>query len=137
MSLDYGLIARHLGASGTHRIDDRTIESIFEFAPLHDLGKIGIPDNVLLKTGALTPSEWAIMKSHTTRGLAMVEDIASNFGLEHLEGLDLLRHIAEFHHETLDGKGYPMGLKGGEIPLEARIVAVADIFDALTSARSY
>jgi HD-GYP domain-containing protein (c-di-GMP phosphodiesterase class II) len=77
------------------------------------------------------------MKSHTTRGLAMVEDIASNFGLEHLEGLDLLRHIAEFHHETLDGKGYPMGLKGGEIPLEARIVAVADIFDALTSARSY
>ncbi len=131
------LIALHLGASGVHRIDDRTIERIFEFAPLHDLGKIGIPDRILLKEGALTPPEREIMKSHTTRGLAMVEDIARNFGIEHLEGLDLLRAIAQSHHETLDGQGYPRGLKGGEIPLEARIVAVADVFDALTSARSY
>lgn len=67
----------------------------------------------------------------------MVESLARNFGLQHLEGLDLLRHIAEDHHETLDGKGYPHGLKDGEIPLEARIVAVADIFDALTSERPY
>jgi HD-GYP domain-containing protein (c-di-GMP phosphodiesterase class II) len=131
------LIALELGASGTHKIDDRTIERIFEFAPLHDLGKIGIPDSVLLKPGSLTPEERELMKSHTTRGLAMVEDIARNFGIEHLEGLNLLRHIAESHHETLDGKGYPRGLKGGEIPLEARIVAVADVFDALTSARPY
>jgi HD-GYP domain-containing protein (c-di-GMP phosphodiesterase class II) len=131
------LIARQLGASGTHEIDDRTIDRIFEFAPLHDLGKIGIPDSVLLKPGSLTPGEREIMKSHTTRGRAMVEDIARNFGIEHLEGLNLLRNIAELHHETLDGQGYPRGLKGGEIPLEARIVAVADIFDALTSARPY
>jgi HD-GYP domain-containing protein (c-di-GMP phosphodiesterase class II) len=131
------LIALHLGAAGVHRIDDRTIERIFEFAPLHDLGKIGIPDSVLLKQGSLTPQERELMRTHTTRGLAMVEDIARNFGLEHLEGLDLLRNIAQSHHETLDGKGYPRGLKGGEIPLEARIVAVADIFDALTSARTY
>jgi len=131
------LIARQLGAAGVHKIDDQTIESIFEFAPLHDLGKIGIPDSILLKQGALSPEERKIMNSHTTQGLAMVEEIARNFGLEHLEGLDLLRNIAEDHHETLDGKGYPRGLKGTEISLEARIVAVADIFDALTSARSY
>ncbi len=131
------LIAAHLGASGAASIDDRMIDRIFEFAPLHDLGKIGIPDRVLLKPGSLTPEERELMMSHTTRGLAMVEDIAKNFGLEHLEGLDLLRNIAQYHHETLDGKGYPKGLKGGEIPLEARIVAVADIFDALTSVRSY
>ena len=131
------LIAMHLGASGVYRINDRTIERIFEFAPLHDLGKIAIPDSVLLKQGSLTPKERELMKSHTTRGLAMVEEIARNFGLEHMEGLDLLRNIAEDHHETLDGQGYPRGLKGVEIPLEARIVAVADIFDALTSARSY
>jgi HD-GYP domain-containing protein (c-di-GMP phosphodiesterase class II) len=77
------------------------------------------------------------MKTHTVRGLEMIDAIAHNFGLEHLDGLDLLRHIAESHHETMDGGGYPHGLHGGEIPLEARIVAVADVFDALTSPRPY
>ena len=131
------LIARHLAASGIHRIDDRTIERIFEFAPLHDLGKVGIPDRILLKPDRLTDEEREVMKTHTTRGLRMIEEIARNFGLEHFEGLDLLRHIAESHHEALDGSGYPRGLKGDQIPLEARIVAVADVFDALTSARPY
>lgn len=131
------LIAKHLGASGLYRIDDRMVESIFEFAPLHDLGKIGIPDRVLQKPGALTDDEREVMKTHTTQGLLMVNDIAKNFGLEHLEGLDILRNIAEYHHESMDGRGYPVGLKGKEIPLEARIVAVADVFDALTSARYY
>jgi HD-GYP domain-containing protein (c-di-GMP phosphodiesterase class II) len=131
------LIAKHLGMSGLYRIDDRMVERIFEFAPLHDLGKIGIPDKVLQKPGALTDDEREVMKTHTTRGLLMVNDIAKNFGLEHLEGLDILRNIAEYHHESIDGRGYPVGLKGKEIPLEARIVAVADVFDALTSARYY
>ena len=67
----------------------------------------------------------------------MIDAIARNFGLEHLDGLDVLRHIAESHHEAIDGSGYPHGLRGGEIPLEARIVAVADVFDALTSERPY
>ena len=77
------------------------------------------------------------MKWKRVGGREMIDSIAHNFGLEQLDGLDLLRHIAESHHETIDGGGYPHGLRGGEIPLEARIVAVADVFDALTSARHY
>ncbi|MEW6690401.1 MAG: HD domain-containing phosphohydrolase [Pseudomonadota bacterium] len=131
------LIARNLGAAGTYPIDDRMVERILEFAPLHDLGKIGVPDRILLKSGALTGEEREQMQRHTTLGLQMVDRIARNFGLEHLEGLDILRHIAQSHHERLDGSGYPLGLKDGQIPLEARIVAVADVFDALTSERPY
>lgn len=131
------LIAQHLAGAGVADLDDAVIEQIFEFAPLHDLGKLAVPDRILLKDGRLTESERAEMKLHTTRGREMVDAIAHNFGLERLDGLDLLRHIAESHHETLDGKGYPRGLKDGDIPLEARIVAVADVFDALTSARPY
>lgn len=131
------LMAKHLGAAGVHAIDDRTIERILEFAPLHDVGKIGLPDRILLKPGRLTPQEREEMKLHTTRGLQMIERLARNFGLEHLEGLDILRHIAESHHERMDGSGYPHGLRNDDIPLEARIVAVADVFDALTSERPY
>jgi HD-GYP domain-containing protein (c-di-GMP phosphodiesterase class II) len=131
------LIAQHLAGAGVADLDDAVIEKIYEFAPLHDLGKLAVPDRILLKEGRLTDTERAEMKLHTTRGREMVDAIAHNFGLERLDGLDLLRHIAESHHETLDGKGYPQGLREGEIPLEARIVAVADVFDALTSARPY
>jgi HD-GYP domain-containing protein (c-di-GMP phosphodiesterase class II) len=131
------LIAQHLAGAGVADLDDAVIEQIFEFAPLHDLGKLAVPDRILLKEGKLSEAERAEMKMHTTRGREMVDAIAHNFGLERLDGLDLLRHIAESHHETLDGKGYPRGLKAGDIPLEARIVAVADVFDALTSARPY
>ena len=131
------LIAQQLAASGVVKLDDAAVERIFEFAPLHDIGKIALPDRILLKPGRLTPEERAQMKQHTVRGLEMIDAIARNFGLEHLAGLDVLRHIAESHHEALDGSGYPHGLKDDEIPLEARIVAVADVFDALTSGRPY
>jgi HD-GYP domain-containing protein (c-di-GMP phosphodiesterase class II) len=131
------LIARQLAASGAAALDDAAIERIFEFAPLHDIGKIALPDRILLKPARLTPDEREAMQQHTVRGLEMIDAIARNFGLEHLAGLDVLRHIAESHHEALDGSGYPHGSKAGEIPLEARIVAVADAFDALTSARPY
>jgi len=131
------LIAQHLAATGAADLDDAVIERIFEFAPLHDIGKLAMPDRILLKPGRLSDVESAEMKQHTVRGLAMIEAIAHNFGLEHLDGLDLLRHIAESHHEKMDGSGYPRGLHGREIPIEARIVAVADVFDALTSARPY
>lgn len=131
------LIAQHLAATGAAALDDATIERIFEFAPLHDIGKIALPDRILLKPGSLTAPERTEMQAHTVRGAQMIDAIARNFGLEHLDGLDVLRHIAESHHEAIDGSGYPHGLRGGEIPLEARIVAVADVFDALTSERPY
>jgi len=131
------LIAQHLAATGAASLDDAAIERIFEFAPLHDIGKLALPDRILLKPARLSVPEREEMKQHTVRGLEMIEAIAHNFGLEHLDGLDLLRHIAESHHETMDGGGYPHGLHAREIPLEARIVAVADVFDALTSARPY
>lgn len=131
------LIAQHLAATGAASLDDSQIERIFQFAPLHDLGKLALPDRILLKPGPLSDNEREEMKQHTVRGLEMIDAIAHNFGLDHLDGLDLLRHIAESHHETMDGSGYPHGLRGSEIPLEARIVAVADVFDALTSTRPY
>ena len=131
------LIARHLAASGAANLDDAAIEHIYEFAPLHDLGKLAVPDRILLKPGRLSHGERIEMQAHTLRGRQMVDAIARNFGLERIDGLDLLRHIAESHHEAVDGSGYPHALRDGEIPVEARIVAVADVFDALTSERSY
>ena len=131
------LIAQELAATGAAALNDAAIERLFEFAPLHDIGKIALPDRILLKPGRLTPEEREAMQRHTVRGREMVDALARNFGLEELAGLDVLRHIAELHHEALDGSGYPHGLKQDEIALEARIVAVADAFDALTSARPY
>jgi HD-GYP domain-containing protein (c-di-GMP phosphodiesterase class II) len=131
------LIAQHLAANGTVALDDAAIEYIFEFAPLHDIGKIALPDRILLKPALLSKPEREEMKQHTVRGLEMINAIAHNFCLEHLDGLDVLRHIAESHHEAMDGTGYPSGLRNHEIPIEARIVAVADVFDALTSQRPY
>jgi HD-GYP domain-containing protein (c-di-GMP phosphodiesterase class II) len=131
------LIAQHLAASGAASLDDEAIERIFQFAPLHDVGKLALPDRILQKPGPLTAKERDEMQRHALRGREMIDAIVRNFGLEQLEGLDLLRHIAESHHETIDGRGYPRGLSDGSIPLEARIVAVADVFDALTSARPY
>ena len=131
------LIAQHLAATGIAPFDDETIERIFEFAPLHDIGKLAIPDRILLKPGRLSQAEREEMKQHTLLGQEMIEDIAHNFGLGKLDRLDLLKHIAESHHEAMDGSGYPRGLRGDEIPIEARITAVADVFDALTSSRPY
>ena len=118
-------------------LSDEFIEQVFLYAPLHDVGKVAIPDHILLKPGRLTPEEWEIMKTHTTIGLKMVETITADLGLDNLPDDSVMRNIVELHHEALDGSGYPHGLVGDQIPLEARIVTVADIFDALTSARPY
>lgn len=106
------------------------VELIRHASPLHDVGKIGIPDAVLLKPGKLTDTEWEVMKGHTTIGARILKGAAS----------DILRGgetIALSHHERWDGTGYPNGLSGEDIPLEGRICAVADVFDALTTNRTY
>jgi len=129
------LIAREVAT--LHALTDEKIEHIFLFAPLHDIGKIAIADTILKKPGKLSLDEFEDMKAHTAKGLAIIDVMLSNFGLEGLQHVDMLRNIALYHHEAMNGSGYPAGLRGADIPIEARIVAVADIFDALTSTRPY
>ena len=129
------LIATEL--ANKYHLDDAYIEHIFMFSPLHDIGKIAIPDSILLKPAKLNDNERTIMQTHARKGREMVDELLENFGLKNIEYKKVLRNIAEFHHEAINGEGYPSGIKGDEIPLEARIVAVADVFDALTSERPY
>lgn len=129
------LIAREIAQN--HNISDEQIEHIFMFSPLHDIGKIGIPDSILRKPGKLNEEETKVMKTHPEKGGEIINTILKDFGLGTFGHVDIMRNIAEYHHEAIDGSGYPKGLKGDEIPIEARISSVADIFDALTSHRAY
>ncbi|MDH5479241.1 MAG: HD domain-containing protein [Nitrosomonas sp.] len=129
------LIARELAPS--YNITDEQIEHIFLFSPMHDVGKIGIPDNILRKPGKLDQAEFDVMKTHPSKGREIIDAVLEDFSLGTFGHTNILRNIAEYHHEAIDGSGYPKGLKGEEIPIEARISSVADVFDALTSPRSY
>ncbi|MBI2477855.1 MAG: HD domain-containing protein [Planctomycetia bacterium] len=131
------LLAERLAKHGpyVHVINRQFLGEFYRSTPLHDIGKVGIPDQILLKPGALTYKEFEIMKQHTIIGAEALETAAkqSNFG----DFLKMASVIARSHHEKFNGTGYPDGLSGKEIPLCARITAVADVFDALTSARVY
>jgi len=124
MSRYAAAVARRMG------LDETMTEMVLSTAPMHDLGKIGIPDRILLKPAKLSPLEWEIMKRHTLIGAEILK------GSE----IELIRTgemIARTHHEKWDGSGYPAGLRGEEIPLYGRITAIADVFDAMTSVRPY
>ena len=131
------LIAREMQKRGMHAetLDDKSVERIVRAAPLHDIGKIAVSDRILQKPGRLTPEEFEEMKKHASKGGEMVHNILGNLDDEAF--LQTASEIATCHHERWDGKGYPAGLSGEAIPLPARIMSVADVFDALVSERCY
>lgn len=120
--------ARVLGIAAG--LTEQEADDLLHAAPMHDVGKIGIPDRVLQKPGPLDAEEWKVMQSHVNIGAEIIGEHSSGM-------LGLARNIALTHHEKYDGSGYPNGLKGDQIPLEGRICAIADVFDALTSVRPY
>lgn len=124
MSRYSALIAEKLG------LPDRDVQNILYAAPMHDVGKIGVPDSILMKPGKLTDEEFEIIKTHTIIGAKILTDSKA-------EVLKVAEQVALSHHEKWNGEGYPQGLHGDSIPLAGRIVAIADVFDALTSKRPY
>lgn len=119
-----------------HLLTDRMVDLLYKSAPLHDIGKIGIPDAILLKPGKLTVEEFEIMKTHTTLGRNAIEEAERRLGMR-VAFLSVSKEIAYSHQEKWDGSGYPEGLKGDAIPVSARLMAVADVYDALISKRVY
>ena len=117
-------------------LTEHNINLLPKSASLHDIGKVGIPDHILLKQGKLTPEEWVVMRTHAKLGSDAIE-AAERDALQPVEFLVLAKEIAHYHHEKWDGSGYPEGLSGNAIPVSARLMALADVFDALISRRVY
>ncbi|MCX7843377.1 MAG: HD domain-containing protein [Clostridia bacterium] len=132
-------IAQSLASNEKYKdiINNQYIDDIFKFSPLHDIGKVGIADGILLKPAKLTIEEFEVMKKHTVIGAEVLRKASNHLLRNGRNFFDIAIQIAEGHHEKYNGKGYPYGLSGSNIPLAARIVAVADVFDALTSKRVY
>jgi len=116
-------------------LNDRYIALLYKSAPLHDIGKVGVPDSILQKPGALDAEEWTEMKKHSVYGKNAIERAETEF--HHNSFLDVAKQIAYTHHEKWDGSGYPQGLQGDEIPIAGRLMAIADVYDALISKRVY
>ena len=134
-----GIIMRQLRREGiyTDQLTDEFIDDVVSSAPLHDIGKIQVSDTILNKPGKLTDDEFEIMKTHTTAGAEVIAHAMNMVSEENSGYLKEAKNLAQYHHEKWNGMGYPRGLKGEEIPLSARVMAVADVFDALVSRRSY
>ncbi|GGP22067.1 HD-GYP domain-containing protein [Silvimonas iriomotensis] len=132
------LLAEHLQEHPrfSHFLTDQNIQLLFKSAPLHDIGKVGIPDRILLKPGRYTPEEFEIMKSHTRLGRDAIQHAEDQLGVD-VDFLRFAKEIAYGHQEKWDGSGYPEGLVGDAIPISARLMAVADVYDALVSRRVY
>lgn len=131
-------LAEHLRTKPKYagQVSDEWVHLVFKSAPLHDIGKVGIPDRILLKPGKLTDDEFEIMKTHTSLGRDAIEHAEKQLGKK-VDFLSMAKEIALSHQEKWDGSGYPDGLKGEAIPLSARLMAMADVFDALISRRVY
>jgi HD-GYP domain-containing protein (c-di-GMP phosphodiesterase class II) len=125
------------GIAEKYGLSDAFVDRLFRFAPMHDIGKVAISDAILLKPGKLTAEEFDAIKDHSRIGAKIVAKIVECLDLAEMPGRTILENIVELHHERRDGSGYPHGLAGDAIPIEAQIVAVADVFDALTSRRPY
>jgi len=118
-----------------HELTESLLEKMVYAVPLHDIGKVGIPDSILLKPGRLTQKEFEIMQTHTTKGATVLSKLYQKMPTQHY--LHYAEQIAMYHHERYDGSGYPNGLREKNIPLSARIMAIADVYDALTKNRVY
>jgi response regulator RpfG family c-di-GMP phosphodiesterase len=131
-------LAERLYSSGIYidELSPKTIEDMVKAAPLHDIGKVGIPDEILKKPGLLNDEEWATMKTHANLGRDVL-NAAKLKDAKNTHVLDAAIKIAGNHHECWDGSGYPLGLKGSEIPLAARLMSLADTYDALVNERVY
>lgn len=134
------VLAKHLAGIPKFMkfLDEEMIDLLFKSSPLHDIGKVAVPDSILFKPGALTNEEFAIMKNHPIYGGDAVSKAEQAFGdMDSTTFLRVAKEIAYTHHEKWDGSGYPYGLKGDQIPLSGRIMALADVYDALISKRVY